>query len=116
MPTPAKYNWKIWVGNTTPLDLRFLDANREPFDLTGSDMILTIFQDGELIRKSSADGHWTIDDPANGRARVVLNPEETRKLLSEVSPTTYEIERHIAGEQTTLMHGRICVKGGQNHD
>lgn len=114
--TPAQYTLRLWRGNTEPLAFRFKQANGDPFDLSGSTLILKIDFDSGVLIKSSAQGDWVIDDPASGEARVTLSAADTRSICGGVRPARFEIERHVGDEQRTLLFGKVVVEGGTNVD
>lgn len=113
---PGRYDLDVWIGNTTTLRFDFLAEDEVPFDLTGSELVLTIISDGSGIRKSSATGDILIPTPEDGTASLTITVAESRNLIARLGPARYEIERRIGDTQRTLLYGEVRLKGGINDD
>lgn len=109
---PGLKDFKIWVGNTEWIRFVFKDANNDPFDLSGS----------RLILKTANDQRWASDDVAspfqifddeNGIADLKLTPAHTRLFTSD---TRYEIERWMDDIQESLVYGNIKPTVWTNDD
>lgn len=116
MTTPALYNLSIWVGNSTTFTFRLKQDLTTPLDLTTSSMIMTIAHDGNLIELNATSGNVEITDAVNGEFTVTMTALETRAIKSSSASVTYEIERRVGSEQTTVLYGSIALTGGANVD
>lgn len=119
MSTPKNYLLKVWRGNTFKQDLIFYDVEdgvKTPTDLTGSDYILKIVlsdEDATEVVKTIGDG-ITVDDPLTGKISLLLTANETRLIPLGIS--SYELEKHINGEEYTVLYGSLSASGGANDD
>lgn len=106
---PANYDLTIWRGNDFSRTFRFKDG-ASAFNLTGSTLIWrAAWSDGEFEQTLA------VATPSNGEAVLSLTPAQTR-ALPEGRSSSYEIERRIGGQETTLIYGAITVTGGVNDD
>jgi hypothetical protein len=116
MSTPGKKQITVWKGNTFKMKVRFKVDADTPFDLTGSEIVMTVVHSNGTLELSSNTSGITLTDPVNGEVDFVMTAEETREM-SHIHPyVRYEIERRINGEQTTLLYGRVDLTGGNNVD
>ena len=109
--SPGRFDLDIWVGNTAKWRFEFAADATTPFDLTGSELLFTLFHDGPPIVRT-----LTIDDAAEGKASLMLTVDDTRAVCAVRGPARYEVERRIDGNQNTLLFGAIRRKGGANND
>lgn len=106
----------IRIGTSKPdIVWRMISAG-QPFDGTGSEFVLTIYSGGHVLRFSTAEtGRGLTFDNATGRLRWHRTVADSRKIgAGRVG--RYEIERRIAGEQSTLVEGAVTGKGGLSDD
>ena len=103
-------------GNSFRRTFRFKDGDGTPVDLTGSVIVFVAEAGTVRLVKSTADGSLAMPDPLSGEITLHLSPVETRLLPVGRLRTRYEIERRIAGEETTLVYGFIAVMDGINDD
>lgn len=101
-------------GNTLRLTFRFKTDADTVLDLSGSEIIFRAIYFGGVIRKSSASAQLTLNE-AEGEVLLVLTAAETRALPAG-SLTSYEIERRVTGDETTLVSGQINLSEGVNDD
>ena len=107
--TPANYDMSLWKGNHESLSFHFADGSND-FDLTGSTLIWRAAWSG-----GSLEQEMDIEAGTGGNATLSLTFTQTR-TLSTTKATSYEIERRIEGEETTLVSGCITVMDGINDD
>lgn len=113
MPFPAKQDFGIWVGNTTPINFVFKDANSDPFDLTGSRLVFTTNNGIRWASDDNASPFYIADFPG-GVAFLRLTPAMTRLFTAA---TNYEIEMWLnIDEQYSLQYGVITPSTGTNDD
>lgn len=113
----ATYDLKdIRRGNSFERTFRFKDSDGNPIDLTGSVLVFSVTSGSTVIRKSTYDGSLLMPTPSNGQITVKLTPSETRQFAVGKLRNRYEIERQIAGDETTLVSGCIIVAQGINDD
>lgn len=114
---PRNYPLDAWAGNTFYYRFVFKQSNGDPFDLTGSKLVLKINNGGvTVVRKATDDvlSGFEITDAANGVAEVLLTYAETRALPA--SQLRYEVERWIDTEQVSVMFGVFTVTTWVNDD
>lgn len=106
---------KAVKGDTLgPVRLVFKNADKTPFDLTGSTLIMRIHAEGGTIELSSAvDGDgFEIDQDEVGVANLSLTAEQTARLFIGVN-SSFRLRREIGQEKKTIASGFFDVaKGG----
>lgn len=110
---PTKSDLTIWRGNNSPPVVWQYPAG---FDLTGSEIVLTVTANGAAILDlRSANSELDIDIGA----RTVTWPITVAqsRLIPLGSFARYELERRVpAGEERTYCYGTVTGKGGDNSD
>ena len=111
--TPGRYDFTIWIGNDRTLSFAFKTGadGADDLDLTGSTMTMYLTHGGGRITIP-----MTITDAAAGEASAAIPRATTRALTPLFGGVRYEIERSIAGAETTLLYGTITLSGGDNSD
>jgi hypothetical protein len=116
---PARHDLKIWIGANSDISFELLQDDDEPFDLSGSELILRIVdgKDKQIMRFSSeTGGEIEITDGAAGEFTISLTYAQTR-LIPLGRSAQYEIERRIEDvSQENLLSGFIFAEGGRNDD
>ena len=117
MSKPAVQAIEVWVGNTETFRFQcFSDENfTVPFDLTGSDLRFTLFHDGPTILKTIGSG-ITVVNALTGTFDVALTKAETRAIVSRLNSASYEVERIIGSNESTIICGLVKLDGGRNND
>jgi hypothetical protein len=92
-----------------------------PFDITGSEIVLTIKWPGGSIEKSTSDGGLAVEGTEiNGVAVPIVywTPTVAESREIPIGPVArYEIERRVpGGEQRTYVEGFVIGKSGVNND
>lgn len=106
---PPYRDLHLWVGNTESFMIRF-GAGNAPLDLSGSEIVLAVqWQDGSMRKQAGVDAGIEISDALRGEVTIQFSADETR--LFPASPyfgyALYAIERRIASERKTILHGKI---------
>lgn len=108
-------DFEVWRGNS----YRVIGWNF-PFDLTGSEIVLTIKWRKWSLVKSTSDGGLLIEDTVlEGESAPVVYFEPTIEESRQIPPgrlADYEVERRIDGEERTYVTGKVIGKGGGNND
>lgn len=116
---PARHDLRIWIGANFNVSFELLQDDDEPFDLSGSELILRIVdgKDKQIMRFSSeTDSEIEITDGAAGEFAISLSYAQTR-LIPLGRSAQYEIERRIEDvSQENLLSGFIFAEGGRNDD
>lgn len=116
----ADYTPTITRGENRPLQWRFKskleDGSTPLFDMSGSELVLTIKALSRTIRKSTVDDADTfVMDVETAIAKWTPTPEETRSLpVGNVA--RYGLERRIGDYQRVLVAGALSVKDAPNDD
>jgi hypothetical protein len=107
----------IWQILKNKVDCSVNPAPGDIYDLTGSDLYLTVaVRDAIVISLSTVanPGRFAID-LATGKITWAPTVAETR-LLPLGGISRYELERRSGTAQGNLVAGSICVSGGINPD
>lgn len=117
MATPPNYDFVVWKGNTTPLHLRFKLEDETPIDLTGAEIVFRAAwgSAGSIRLTSESDAAVDMTSEADGEVTITLSASQTRDL-PKGRIARYEIERRLAGVQTTLLHGYLDAREWVNDD
>ena len=117
MLLPAKYDLIFWTGNDLEFQFRAKQESGDPFDLTGSELVMTITHgQSQKISIQTGTPNLVITDAANGLFAVKISRDVTRQIRPRYPNVIYEIERRIDGIETTIINGNIVLLGGNNKD
>lgn len=115
---PAQKDMDLWKGSDATWTIRlWADAGKTTrFDLTGSEIVFRATWGGGSLRRTSADGGIDLGDPTDGEITITI-PAAAGRALPAGRVVRYEIERRIAGTETTLIYGNVVVSDwGANDD
>jgi hypothetical protein len=114
MPIAAKYDIHVRQGNTLQRTFIFQAEDGSPIDLSGSVIAFRAETgDGPVIDKTTNTAGFAMPDPVTGAVTLTLSPNETAQFRTGRF-NRYEIERRIAGNETTLLTGFITAIQGTN--
>jgi hypothetical protein len=112
MSVRLRVNW----GDEFTFDVT-VTKNGEPFDLTGSRVHFALKRglqdpDPALIEVSTVFGGITVLDAKKGEIRIILKPEDTRKLKNLSRHYVFDIRvREPDGSIFTVLCGELIFKG-----
>lgn len=107
----------IWIGNDEWFQFVCKDENGDPFDLTGSILILRVtLTNGQVIRRRTdvAGTGFSITNAAGGIARNDFTFADTRAMPA--GEHKFEVERWIGVYQESLIYGLLVATLGVNDD
>lgn len=113
---PPRKDLDVWAGNTWSQEMHLSDGASD-FDLTGSKLVWRMVYGDTITRKTTdtVDSGIEITDATGGVFVLSLTVAETR-TWPDASVIRYEIERWIAGSQTSLLYGNMIVTAWVNDD
>lgn len=107
---PTKFDFDVWKGQTTTLQVNLTSSGGGAYDLTGQRVDFTVTWGSLQLSRSTDDPTVVIDDPTTGVIKVHFSAEETKTLpLGKV--VKYELTVTNGQTVDAILYGFLNVQG-----